>query len=394
MPMNLRSLLLLIGALNGVLLALLVLSGARNRLAGRCLAALIALVSLRLVPYVLGFGGAYDRWPALTFAPLDLSLAYGPLLWGYVAAIADGRLPPRWRLHLLPALAQGLYFTVCFALPLPAKWAWYSGPHLDWIEPAGLALVLLSLGVYLGLAFARYRAYRSWLEAHYSPREEWRMDWLRHLLTAIALAWLAALAFAVYAWTLAPLDYFQRFSLMLVLCALVYALGLLGWRHGDRVHPCPPPRSAQPEPEPERRREPSTAGPAARVLAAQWAARVQAEGWWREDTLDLAELARRLHRSTRTVSRVLNAGLGENFNTFVNRLRVEAVKAALEDPTWPGDLLGTAFAAGFSAKASFNRAFKLHTGLTPSAYRAQVAARLESRQDRAAASSATTDGAV
>lgn len=392
--MNLRSLLLLIGALNGVLLVLLVLSGARNRLAGRCLAALIALVSLRLVPYVLGFAGAYDRWPALTFAPLDLSLAYGPLLWGYVAAIADGRLPPRWRLHLLPALLQSLYFTVCFALPLPAKWAWYSGPHLDWIEPAGLALVLISLGVYLGLAFARYRAYRSWLEAHYSPREEWRMDWLRHLLTAIALAWLAALAFAVYAWTLAPLDYFQRFSLMLVLCALVYALGLLGWRHGDRVHPCPPPRSAQPEPEPERSREPSTVGPAARVLAAQWAARVQAEGWWREDTLDLAELARRLHRSTRTVSRVLNAGLGENFNTFVNRLRVEAVKAALEDPAWPGDLLGTAFAAGFSAKASFNRAFKLHTGLTPSAYRAQVAARLESRQDRAAASSATTDGAV
>ena len=58
-----------------------------------------------------------------------------------------------------------------------------------------------------------------------------------------------------------------------------------------------------------------------------------------------------------------------NFNDFVNKYRVEEVKKAFDN----GDhkkstLLGIAFDCGFNSKATFNRAFKKNTGLSPKDY--------------------------
>ena len=44
-----------------------------NRSAQRLLAVLLVVAVLRLMPYVLGFAGAYDAWPWLSFAPFGFS---------------------------------------------------------------------------------------------------------------------------------------------------------------------------------------------------------------------------------------------------------------------------------------------------------------------------------
>jgi len=77
------SLLLLVAAANGLLLATLLLLPVGKHPGSTALAALAALaaaIALRIAPYVLGFAGAYDTHPALTFAPFDVTLAWGPLL--------------------------------------------------------------------------------------------------------------------------------------------------------------------------------------------------------------------------------------------------------------------------------------------------------------------------
>jgi AraC-like DNA-binding protein len=51
----------------------------------------------------------------------------------------------------------------------------------------------------------------------------------------------------------------------------------------------------------------------------------------------------------------------------INGFRVEAVKTALTERR--GELLAIAHEAGFSSKASFNRVFREHTGVSPSAWR-------------------------
>ena len=169
MQLGIRSLVLLIGAINGVLLALPLLRARVNRTANRLLSALILVAALRLTPYVLGFAGAYDAARWLTFAPFDLTFAFGPLLWGYVVVLTTGALPKHWRWHLVPVALQLAYSLACFALPLDTKWDWYTGWHQRLVDPLFLGLLLASLSAYLLAAWRQYGRYRAWLDDHLSP---------------------------------------------------------------------------------------------------------------------------------------------------------------------------------------------------------------------------------
>lgn len=367
------SILLLAGALNGLLLAAAIAAPGANRSANRFLAALIGLVSFRLGIYIAGFAGAYDRQPWLTFFPFDLSLAFGPLLWAYVATLTAGAPPAGWRTHFVPAALQLAYYTACFCLPLGLKTRWYAGGHLRLVEPAALSFILLSAAAYLGLSWQRYVAYQSWLDDHFGNREQWRLGWLQLMLGAFAILLALAASFALWNALLGALDYFARLPVMLGFCALVYVLGLLGWRHGASLYPHPGPRGEE--------QTPAQRGTDYRALAAQWTRRIEAGAWWREEALTLGGLAGRLGVSERTVSRGLGEGAGLNFNAFINGFRVRAVQAALADPRERRDLLTLALDSGFNSKASFNRAFRAAAGTSPSQWRRAEAARLEIRQN-------------
>jgi AraC-like DNA-binding protein len=82
--------------------------------------------------------------------------------------------------------------------------------------------------------------------------------------------------------------------------------------------------------------------------------------------LSLIDLARRLRTNASVLSQVINVGIGKNFNDFVNQYRVDAFKRQAVDPANSHlSLLGIALDCGFNSKATFNRAFKKLTGLSP-----------------------------
>ena len=98
---------------------------------------------------------------------------------------------------------------------------------------------------------------------------------------------------------------------------------------------------------------------------------MEGERPWLDDSLDLPALAAALDTSANHVSQVLNGLEGKSFYDFVNGYRVAAVKERLADQgEGPSSLLDVALACGFRSKATFNRIFKQHTGLTPTQYRA------------------------
>ncbi|MCB0635420.1 MAG: helix-turn-helix domain-containing protein [Lewinella sp.] len=85
--------------------------------------------------------------------------------------------------------------------------------------------------------------------------------------------------------------------------------------------------------------------------------------------LSLRELAQQLGLSPNQLSLVLNEGLGQNFNSFVNHYRVEAFKALAKDPAHAHlTILGLAYECGFNSKTVFNTYFKQQTGMTPRAF--------------------------
>ena len=107
-------------------------------------------------------------------------------------------------------------------------------------------------------------------------------------------------------------------------------------------------------------------------MARRWGQLVREHGWWRDPDLTAPLLARHLATNTTYLSRALNDGLGQNFNEFVNRIRIEAVTAELARADLSRDVLAIALDAGFNSKASFNRVFKRITGQTPTDFRRQA----------------------
>lgn len=364
----------------GALVALLLLRAGAHQTASRgancLLAALLLVAVLRLLPYVLGFAGFYDVYPWLSFAPFDLALAIGPLLYLYIRRLVEARLPPRWGWHFAPALVDLVYTLWAFALPLPAKLAWNARVHEPWVDPLESTAALLSLGIYAVLALRFRRRYLDWLAANVSDRDAHRQPWIAAVL-ALLCVWLATcVGYEAVDRFLLPLNYYQRFPQYLLLAAIVVWLGLEGWRQAGTAAPplmrAPVPLASAPAPTavPMSIATPATAARDWEDTARAWHARVVTEGWWRAPGLSLADVARRLGTNESYVSRAYNQGLGQNFNNAINAIRVAAVQAALLDTAAEsGALLALALDCGFSSKASFNRVFRAHTGLSPSAWR-------------------------
>ncbi len=341
----------------GLLVSLLLLLTPLNRAANRFLAALLFVGLLRLMPYVLGFAGFYDAYPWLSFAPFDLPLAIGPLLYLYVHSLVTAAMPRRWAWHFAPAAIDLAYNLWAFSLPLAQKLRWNDAVHVRWIDPLESLGGILSLAIYLAAAVRLRRAYQTWLTANASDRHDHRQPWIGTVLAGLG-AWLAVTAgFDAVDRFVFHLSYFNRFPQYLVFSAIILWLGLEGWRHAN--HAFPSMRAGPAAPKPAARDWPAT--------ARDWAEEIRRGGWWREPGLSLAEVARRLATNESYVSRAFNEGLGLNFNAVINGFRVEAVKAALAREST--ELLQLALACGFSSKASFNRVFREHTGLSPSAWR-------------------------
>ena len=90
---------------------------------------------------------------------------------------------------------------------------------------------------------------------------------------------------------------------------------------------------------------------------------------YKNPRLTLTDVAKELNITTKTVSRAVNSGFQMNFNDFINHHRIEAVKNKLDaGEQRTTTLLGIAYDCGFNSKATFNRAFKKSTALSPKDY--------------------------
>ena len=82
--------------------------------------------------------------------------------------------------------------------------------------------------------------------------------------------------------------------------------------------------------------------------------------------LSLAQVAEYLSTSSNALSQVINSSMGKTFNDLINEYRLKEVKHKLVDPKEQHKkILALAYESGFQSKASFNRIFKKHEGVSP-----------------------------
>lgn len=85
--------------------------------------------------------------------------------------------------------------------------------------------------------------------------------------------------------------------------------------------------------------------------------------------LTLKELSGELQVQERHLSQVINTYKEQGFYDFINHLRIQEAKKLLTDKTNRYNVLQILYEVGFNSKTAFNRAFKKHTGLTPSLFK-------------------------
>lgn len=351
-----RSLLLFGLSLPTQCAAMLIAIRSADRPASFWLAALLSAWVLLTIPYIIGFAGAYDAFPWLSFSPFNTELWIGPLTYFYVSALV--KAPPPAAYWLLPGLIQSAYYSVVFvSLTVAEKAAFNSSFHEPYVvraeTVAGLALGLAGFAK----AWRQATMYRRAMADSHSAADRFDPAWIRWFVVAMGACVATWLAFDLSAALLGGISYVDNYWLYVGIGSVFLWMSFEALMRCDWVFPAAeqvvrrsPSRSDDQYADPNVIRD-----------------AIKTAGWHRNQSLTVGKLAQLMGTNQSYLSRGINAS-GENFNRFINRIRVEEVCGRLSDSK--AGLLDLALEAGFTSKATFNRAFKAMTGKTPSQWRA------------------------
>lgn len=359
-----RSALMLAVCMPLLMAALLLLTRQIERRANFWLALLLLAALVAQVPQIIGFANVYAVWPGLTFAPFDVELYIGPLIYLHAYRLMQGG-PLGWRKWILvPGLMQTTYYVWAFTMlgDYKAKWAYTGAVHNPYIAPVETVLGVTFIVVAIIAVFRLMQRYNDFLTSTQSAAIEFRPDWLRYLLVAIIGAGIVFASLEITPFFIENVSYVAEFPAQIVMTAIIAWAGFEAIARTNTDFPKMPAQGDSDETieQPSEIKDWAQEG---EILKA----RVIEGNWYLEPRLSIADLARRMGSNETYISRALNQGLDQSFNVFINTLRVDKAKALISSNTL--NMLEIAHEAGFNSKATFNRVFRDMAGMTPSAFK-------------------------
>jgi AraC-like DNA-binding protein len=290
---------------------------------------------------------------------------YGSLFFLYVRALTAGKgYRPRDAVHLLGfgvMLVLSGHVLLMDSAQLQALSArWIAGERTVglWFD---LPLFIYSLS-YVAAALLLVHRYRRRLRERRSDADRMPLRWIEVMALCQIVIWAIAIVQA--------LVYLPILNYGLLFGAVAAWICIVGWFSLAQ----PPVISAAEPGEVDEAASASTGFEAddARFPAVEARLAQLMEGGqalYREPALTIGQVAKRSGYPEYLVSAVINRRLGGSFWGYINRLRVEAVRARLADDNDTRTILDIAYDCGFTSKSTFNAAFKRQIGQTPSGYR-------------------------
>jgi AraC-like DNA-binding protein len=356
-----------------LLWVLLLVRGIREqRLSDRMLGWVMLLLALAMQDYTFGFAGINLLWEELNGFPRNTNLLFGPIVYFYFRSQVNRsfkfKLKHGW--HLLP---YALYF--CYNLSIfvqgsktvQESQSAVSGQVIDY---AYHVVVLASYWYYFGHCLRIYRAYRAWSLDQHSDIELIGFRWFRNFVYAM-IFWISFRVVMLLLDEVLDLSFYQDWWWNLALVTVAVYIGLTGWaqRQPANIHFETSPSTEEPAQQPEGIRQEETLTPEKIALGQKLAEVMRTERLYLQPELTLHDLAKRLNTNASILSATINQVFQQNFNDYINTLRIEAFISAYQLPeNRPYTMLFVALDAGFNSKATFNRAFKKAKGCAPKDY--------------------------
>ncbi len=364
----------------------------QESISDKLLGTFLILAALYVFPWMTGFAGWYDGFKGpyreiLFYTPFVHGLFMGPLLFFYVKSITNFHFQfskKDW-LHLIPGFAYLLWCVIVVVVDklIVKKYYLMNGDNDPDFDAWYQWLQNISILVYLLLSIRFYKQYKQYVMYEFSFADVANLNWLRNFLIAFGIITVLPLLQEIL--QLFPvfqnLDYIGSWYYFLAFAVVVYYIAINGFN--AVVVPL---RKLLFEPklllqyyQPLLLAAPQTKTEEAQYELVEQQTNTELENWKQKITslmqneklyedaeLTLSQFAKQLSTNTSVLSKIINTGFQMNFNDFVNQYRVSSMMEKLKAGEQKNQtLLGIAFDCGFNSKATFNRAFKKQTGLSP-----------------------------
>lgn len=346
-----------------------------NRSANRILALFIFFFAFTLTEYVLHWTRYIIHFPIVANWYMPLVFVFGPLLLYYFMAL-NKDLKWDWKigLHLIPALLFLINKLPFYFSSLAAKSAFMSGDQsagisIQWyvidIRHIQDYLFIIHLSLYAILLYRYLKKEQFWQVSGNDDKSMIRKRWSKVLLGL----YLGFVISNISYYLLIRTPYFAieyDYAISFTMSAFIYIAGFLGLRQTEIFA-----GELWPDAFMAPKYQSSALTPSAsRSMLDRIIDFVEQEKPYLDNELRLSTLAEQLDISSHHLSQVINEQMDTSFSDFINKYRIEEAKQMLCDPKFDDQyIINIAYSAGFNNKTSFNKAFKNHTGISPSVFR-------------------------
>ena len=376
--LDLFAVLILLGVFQGLFLSFFFLSR-KIRLSASSLYLGFIMLSLSLIilEIFLNHSGYMYRVLRIDNFSEPLSFAVPPLMYFYIYSSIKGSPPKLAWLHFIPLIFWAFYCIFYFIQPIELKQFHYLDYHYPELElpipdvpyksdPLGLRvyvneLVMVQLTTYMivSLIFIG-RTFKALGKPFFTVREK-PVSWLRDFLF---LMFAILIAFVTVKFTFeADIGDYLIGSLISV---VIYATSFKIIRASEFV------RDNIPATASSRKKYKKSAlqeEDKAQILV-QLKKCMEGDKDFRNPLVSQPYIAKKLGVPVHHISQVVNEKMGQSFFEMIASYRIEEAKLLLKDPAHKQlTIEDLADEVGYNSKSAFNRSFKKHTGLTPTAYR-------------------------
>jgi len=358
-----------------------------DKLADKLLATLLLLISWHIAQYMLGFAGWYNQedgvangWYStfMFYFPFHNVLWIGPVFYFYFRSLTNDNFTfsKKYLWHFLPGL---LYFSIMLFIFIVdigyTKWfsqaelphhfgtqgAW-SDYRQSTIDSIFQHLNTISFVIYLVLTVRIYKQYRQYINDNYSDTAAIQFNWIRNILYLVIAGFIFDFLIDISSNFIDYEDYKGKWNAYFGYSIMLYAISILGY---NRIGKPAQKLDFVPHKSPELDKV-VTEIPELDRYKNRLLALMTDQHLYLQTDLTLKETALQLKTNASILSKVINTGFSQNFNDFVNSFRVDAVKKKMKSPDAQHlTLTAIAYECGFNSKATFNRAFKKFTGMSP-----------------------------
>lgn len=384
--------LLLISFSQGILYSALLLTKAikTENKSNYWLSLFIFLCSLYIAPWMLGFAGWYDNQPyrdILFYLPLQHLLFIGPIIFFYTQSLLNPnfKFTKKEALHLIPGILYLLYITgmwVYDKLILHEYFFYKNGMDKDfdnWYQKTGL----VSMIAYFILSIRYYNSYKKLIYQVVSYADSILFKWIKTYLMAFLIMLLLPIFFDVICYFFPELNSYKgSWWFFLFFSVVMYYIAIVGY--SNPINATIPfrmefnknpillldesPNSVSEEAiiDIEHSYLETTISPEIEQWKVKIESLIREEKLYQNPELNITDVAKKLQTNVAVISKAINQGFKMNFNDFINNYRIEAVKIKFANGEHKqSTLLGIAYDCGFNSKATFNRAFKKNTRISP-----------------------------